>query len=62
MHDLAKAPHEIRTVSDLMFAISRAEDDEDRLRISNRARYLGLGSKLPSEWNPDGSIKGGESP
>lgn len=57
--DLAKAPHEIRTVPDLLYAISRAEDDEDRLRISNRAHYLGLGSKLPSDWNKDGTMKEG---
>jgi hypothetical protein len=59
MHDLAKAPHEIRTVPDLLYAISRAEDDEDRLRISNRAHYLGLGSKIPSDWNADGTMRNG---
>jgi hypothetical protein len=54
--ELAKAPHEIRTVPDLMYAISRAKDDEDRLRIWNRAHYLGLGSRLPGNWMPDGSL------
>jgi hypothetical protein len=44
--ELAKAPH----------AISRAKDDEDRLRIWNRAHYLGLGSRLPGNWMPDGSL------
>ncbi|MGH3546691.1 MAG: hypothetical protein ACRDQU_00895 [Pseudonocardiaceae bacterium] len=50
--------HEIRTVPDLLHAIDKARGDEDRLRISNRAHYLGLGHKLPSNWNPDGSLRG----
>jgi len=49
--------HEIRTVADLLYEVSRADSDEDRLRIFNRAEYLGLGHRVPREWNHDGSLR-----
>lgn len=57
MHEWDKDPHDIHTVPDLKHAINRADDNEDRLRIFNRAHYLGLGHYLPAEWNPDGTLR-----
>lgn len=53
--------HEIRTVPDLLHAIDKARSNEDRLRISNRAHYLGLGHRVPGNWNLDGSLRGASS-
>lgn len=49
--------HDIRSLPDLLYAISRARSNEDRLRIFTRAEYLGLGYKVPREWNIDGSVR-----
>lgn len=51
---------EIHTVPDLLYAISRASDQDQRRSIINRAQYLGLAHKVPNDWNPDGSLKSGE--
>lgn len=47
----------IRTVGDLMYAVSRAQTQEDRLAIYMRAAYAGLAHRLPSDWNPNGTLK-----
>ena len=46
----------IRTVPDLMHAISTAETQEQRLAIYMRAAYLGWEHRLPRNWNPNGTL------
>jgi len=54
--ELAEVPV-IRTLSDLMYAISVARTQEQRLAIYMRAVYAGYGHRLPADWNPNGTLR-----
>lgn len=47
----------IRTIPDLMYAISIARTQEDRLGVYMRAAYLGMVQRIPADWNPNGTLK-----
>jgi hypothetical protein len=47
----------MQTVPDIQAAIERAKTPTDRRRIYERAAYLGLLSKLPKQWNADGTVE-----
>lgn len=47
----------ICTIPDLMYAISIARTQEDRLAIYMRAAYMGWANRLPADWNPNGTLR-----
>lgn len=47
----------IQSVDDLRYEISKADADEDRRTVYTRALYLGLKTKLPRNWNSNGTLK-----
>jgi hypothetical protein len=57
MDDESPAVPVIRTVPDLMHAVSIARTQQERLAIYMRAEYLGLAHKLPRNWKPNGTME-----
>lgn len=49
------ASYPIKTLSDLESAIGLARTPQQRKFCMSRAKDLGATSKIPDNWNPDGS-------